>query len=229
MVVARNIDVGQTVAASLQAPTLFLIANDLTRMQVLADIDEADIGQLQDGADVAFTVDAYPKDTFHGKVSQIRLSPQALQNVVTYTAVVDVPNPGMKLLPGMTANLTAVVAQKKGVLSVPNAAFRFRPADAGAAQAVPAATRKSGGTGQRGSGQRGQTVWVVSESGMKPVRVQTGITDGISTEITGGALKEGDRIAVPAQQASAKGASAATASPFSGAGGARGGMRGGPR
>ncbi|MEP7363156.1 MAG: efflux RND transporter periplasmic adaptor subunit [Acidobacteriota bacterium] len=237
VVVARNIDVGQTVAASLQAPTLFLIANDLTRMQVLADIDEADIGQLKDGADVAFTVDAFPKDTFHGKVSQIRLSPQAVQNVVTYTAVIDVANPGMKLLPGMTANLNAIVAQKKDALSVPNAAFRFRPADVAAAgtQKAAAGTQKAGAAkgsrgGQRtGSGQRGATVWVVAGTELKPVRVQTGMTDGISTEITGGALKEGDQVAVPAQQTGAKAASAAASSPFSGAGGARGGMRGGPR
>jgi HlyD family secretion protein len=218
VVVARNIDVGQTVAASLQAPTLFLIANDLTRMQVLADIDEADIGQLKEGADVSFTVDAFPRDTFHGRVSQIRLSPQTVQNVVTYTAVIDVPNPGMKLKPGMTANLSAVVAQKKDALAVPNAALRFRPSD----EQAP--------TVRTGREQRGATVWVVAGSELKAVRVQTGMTDGIATEISGGALKEGDQIAVPKQHAPARTpGAAATASPFSGAGGARGGMRGGLR
>ncbi len=220
VVVARNIDVGQTVAASLQAPTLFLIANDLTRMQVLADIDEADIGQLKEGASVSFTVDAFPRDTFQGRVSQIRLSPQTVQNVVTYTAVIDVPNPGMKLKPGMTANLAAIVAQKKDVLAMPNAAFRFQPAGA-TTTGAPAAGK--------GRGQRGATVWVVSNSELKPVRVQTGMTDGISTEILGNAVKEGEFVAVPKQSATARTTGAATASPFGGAGGARGAMRGGPR
>ena len=127
VVVARNVDVGQTVAASLQAPTLFLIANDLRQMQVLADIDEADIGQLGPDSRVTFTVDAYPADTFNGRIAQIRLAPQTVQNVVTYTAVVHVENPELKLKPGMTANVTAIVAERKDVLTVPNAALRFRP------------------------------------------------------------------------------------------------------
>lgn len=220
VVVARNIDVGQTVAASLQAPTLFLIANDLTRMQVLADIDEADIGQLKEGAAVSFTVDAFPRDTFQGRVSQIRLSPQTVQNVVTYTAVIDVPNPGMKLKPGMTANLAAIVAQKKDVLAVPNAAFRFQHANAGSTSTPTVRT---------GRGQRGTTVWVVAGNELKPVHVQTGMTDGVSTEIAGSALKEGDQIAVPKQQTNARTAGTATASPFGGTGAARGAMRGGPR
>ena len=110
-VVARSVDVGQTVAASLQAPTLFLIANDLTRMQVLADIDEADVGQLQPQSRVNFTVDAYPSETFSGHVSQIRLAPQTVQNVVTYTAVIDVENPDLKLKPGMTANVATTVGR----------------------------------------------------------------------------------------------------------------------
>lgn len=237
VVVARNIDVGQTVAASLQAPTLFLIANDLTRMQVLADIDEADIGQLRQGAEVSFTVDAFPRDTFHGRVSQIRLAPQTVQNVVTYTAVVDVSNPEMKLKPGMTANLTAVVAQRKDALAVPNAAFRFQPANGTAAAAGAAAQTGASATGAAAApptrparGQRGATVWVVAGKELKPVRVQTGMTDGISTEITGGALKEGEQIALPAQQASARTPGAQTTpSPFGGAGARPGGMRGGPR
>lgn len=220
VVVARNIDVGQTVAASLQAPTLFLIANDLTQMQVLADIDEADIGQLKEGAGVSFTVDAFPRDTFQGRVSQIRLSPQTVQNVVTYTAVIDVPNPGMKLKPGMTANLAAIVAQKKDVLAVPNAAFRYQPVDASSASAPSVPT---------GRGQRGATVWVVAGNELKPVHVKTGMTDGVSTEIIGNSLTEGDQVAVPKQQTNARTAGAATPSPFGGASGPRGGMRGGPR
>lgn len=127
VVVARNVDVGQTVAASLQAPTLFLIANDLTKMQVLADIDEADVGQLSPDSRVTFTVDAYPRDTFHGRIAQLRLNPQTEQTVVTYTAVIDVDNPDLKLKPGMTANVTVIVAERRNVLKVPNAALRFRP------------------------------------------------------------------------------------------------------
>src|SRR3954452_17955470 len=130
VVVARNVDVGQTVAASLQAPVLFLIANDLTRMQVLANIDEADVGQLAPGSEVNFTVDAYPSDTFKGAVSQVRLAPQTVQNVVTYTAVIDVANQDMKLKPGMTANVTVVTARRENVLAVANSALRFRPATA---------------------------------------------------------------------------------------------------
>jgi HlyD family secretion protein len=172
-IVSRNVDVGQTVAASLQAPTLFLIANDLKLMQVLADIDEADVGQLRPGTPVTFTVDAYPSDTFAGRVSQVRLAPQTVQNVVTYTAVIDVTNPELKLKPGMTASVTATVAEQKGVLMVPNAALRFRPGQ---------------GTVHR----------VVGES-LEPVQIRTGLTDGVNTEVISGPLGEGDVIAVAGQ------------------------------
>jgi HlyD family secretion protein len=172
VVISRNVDIGQTVAASLQAPTIFLIANDLTQMQVLADIDEADVGSLGADSKVTFTVDAFPNDTFTGRISQIRLAPQTNQNVVTYTAVIDVANPDLKLKPGMTANVTATVAERHDVLQVPNAALRFRP-------------------------QR-NTVWRVEGGELTSVRVQTGMTDGIHTEITGGDLKEGDRLATAA-------------------------------
>jgi HlyD family secretion protein len=127
VVVSRNVDVGQTVAASLQAPTLFTIANDLTKMQVLASIDEADVGQIKQGIKANFTVDAYPGETFGGEISQVRLNAQTLQNVVTYSAVIDVANPEMKLRPGMTANITVPVARRDNVLVVPNAALRFKP------------------------------------------------------------------------------------------------------
>jgi HlyD family secretion protein len=179
VVIARNVDVGQTVAASLQAPTLFLIANDLTRMQVLADVDEADVGQLKDGTKVVFTVDAYPRDNFEGRIAQIRLNPQTVQNVVTYTAVVDVTNPELKLKPGMTANVTATVAETRDVLTVPNAALRFRPEGAN--------------SGRERSGR--QAVWTVGEDG-KPQRkaVRTGLTDGTRTEIVSGEVKPGDEV-----------------------------------
>ena len=127
VVVSRNVDVGQTVAASLSAPTLFTIANDLTKMQVLASIDEADVGQIRQGIRAAFSVDAYPGETFTGEISQLRLNAQTLQNVVTYSAVIDVANRGLKLRPGMTANITIMVAKREGVLTVPNAALRFKP------------------------------------------------------------------------------------------------------
>jgi HlyD family secretion protein len=127
VVVSRNVDVGQTVAASLQAPTLFTIANDLTKMQVLASIDEADVGQIKQGIKANFTVDAYPGETFSGEISQLRLNAQTLQNVVTYNAVIDVSNEALKLRPGMTANITIPVAHRENVLAVPNAALRFKP------------------------------------------------------------------------------------------------------
>jgi HlyD family secretion protein len=127
VVVSRNVDVGQTVAASLQAPTLFTIANDLTKMQVLASIDEADVGQIRQGIKANFSVDAYPGETFTGEISQLRLNAQTLQNVVTYSAVIDVANAALKLRPGMTANITIPVAKRENVLTVPNAALRFKP------------------------------------------------------------------------------------------------------
>jgi len=127
VVVSRNVDVGQTVAASLQAPTLFTIANDLTKMQVLASIDEADVGQVRPGIKANFSVDAYPGETFSGDISQLRLNAQSAQNVVTYSAVIDVSNPDLKLRPGMTANITVPVARRDNVLTVPNAALRFKP------------------------------------------------------------------------------------------------------
>ncbi|PYS37015.1 MAG: hypothetical protein DMG14_22715 [Acidobacteria bacterium] len=127
VVISRNIDVGQTIAASLQSPTLFTIANDLTRMQVNANIDEADIGNISDQADVRFTVDAYPNEGFRGRISEIRLNPQTVQNVVTYSVILGIDNPEMKLKPGMTANITIIVDQRNNVLKVPNASLRYTP------------------------------------------------------------------------------------------------------
>lgn len=127
VVISRAVDVGQTVAASLSAPTLFTIANDLTKMQVQADVDEADIGNVQVGQEVTFTVDAYPTQIFHGVVKQIRLLPQTVQNVVNYTVMIDVPNKDLKLLPGMTATVTILVSKKENVLKVPTIALRYQP------------------------------------------------------------------------------------------------------
>lgn len=127
IVVSRNVDIGQTVAASLQAPTLFVIADDLTKMQALAAIDEADVGQVREGMPANFTVDAYPGENFSGRVSQVRLGAQTQQNVVTYTAVIEVANAELKLRPGMTSNVVLPVAQRDNVLNIPNAALRFKP------------------------------------------------------------------------------------------------------
>jgi HlyD family secretion protein len=151
IVIARNVDVGQTVAASLQAPTLFLIAQDLTRMQVNTNVSEADIGRVRQGQAVTFTVDAYPESTFTGTVEQVRNAPITVQNVVTYDAVVAVSNPRMQLRPGMTANVSFIIAKRDGVLKVPNAALRFQPD--GAAQS-PAAE----GGGETAPGDRLQAL-----------------------------------------------------------------------
>ncbi|HXR39296.1 MAG TPA: efflux RND transporter periplasmic adaptor subunit, partial [Terracidiphilus sp.] len=184
VVVARNVDVGQTVAASLQAPTVFLIANDLTRMQVLANIDEADVGQIAPDSKVSFTVDAYPNDVFPGRIAQVRLEPQTVQNVVTYTAVIDVANPALKLKPGMTANVTVVSSERDNVLTVPNSALRFQPP-----APVPLALWRAR--------PLAPAVWKVAAGKLTPVTVQTGLTDGVKTEVVSGDLKEGDAIAVP--------------------------------
>ncbi len=141
---SRSYDVGQTVAASFQAPTLFMIAQDLTKMQVLTNIDEADVGRIRVGQVATFTVDAYPDQTFKGSVSQIRLSPQTVQNVVTYPVMLDVPNEDLKLKPGMTANVLVPVDVRHDVLRVPNAALRFRP-DPADVVASPKANGENGG------------------------------------------------------------------------------------
>jgi HlyD family secretion protein len=214
-VVARRMDVGQTVAASFQAPTLFEIAQDLTKMQVDTNVDEADIGRVQMGQDTSFTVDAYPGMTFRGKVVEIRKAPINVQNVITYDAVVAVSNPDLKLFPGMTANVKVLVDQRADVLKVANAALRFRPADAPNANAT-----RSGGGGFRkqASASRQQTVWILGENGKPaPVPATLGVTDGVSTEVTGGGLKEGQPVIVGAVS---EGTSSASTQPAG---------RGGPR
>src|SRR6058998_2426340 len=132
VVISRSVDVGQTVAASLQAPVIFQIANDLTKMQIDSNVAEADVGVVQVGQDVEFTVDAFPTQTFHGKVVQVRNAPITVQNVVTYDTVIGVSNPDLKLKPGMTANVSIVAARKDNVLQIKNAALRYRPTEAGA-------------------------------------------------------------------------------------------------
>jgi HlyD family secretion protein len=206
VVISRSVDVGQTVAASLQAPTIFVIAEDLAKMQVDTSVAEADVGRLKDGAAATFTVDAYPSEVFKGTVRQIRNSPQTVQNVVTYDAVIDVANPDLKLKPGMTANVTFVYAEKDDVLKVPNAALRFKPPPAllaeqakGAAGNAAAGARPEGAKG-RPDGARGpetpdrRTVWVLKEGKPAPLRIRTGISDGSATEVLEGDVQPGSEV-----------------------------------
>ncbi len=203
IVISRNVDVGQTVAASLQAPVIFQIANDLTKMQIDSNVAEADVGVLEVGQDVDFTVDAFPMRTFHGKVVQVRNAPITVQNVVTYDTVIGVSNPDLKLKPGMTANVSIIVAQKDNVLQIKNAALRYRPAEAapGRNELVKSAdggpTSRTPGGAQRGAGRERRpserTVYVLSGGRPNPVQIKTGISDGVVTEVIEG-LKEGDRV-----------------------------------
>lgn len=199
VVISRSVDVGQTVAASLQAPTLFVIAQDLRQMQVDTNVAESDIGKLSEGMAVKFTVDAYPGDRFKGTVKQIRNAAQTVQNVVTYDAVVAVENEDMRLRPGMTANATFSYADKDNVLRVTNAALRFKPSVEQEQKAAPAGDKPKL---ERGSGQR--TLWVLRNNQIEPVVVKTGISDGSKTEIVEGDLKEGDEVVTDARGGSDK-------------------------
>jgi HlyD family secretion protein len=226
VVVSRDVNVGQTVAASLSAPTLFTIANDLTQMQVIANIDQADIGLVEQAKSVRFSVDAFPGKDFEGKIQQMRLNPQTVQNVVTYNVVIDVNNPDQILKPGMTANLTITIDERNNVLKVPNAALRFVPQDAAAQrqrnagnsngqrrrqQADSSETSGSGSGDQAGRRQGGasrfapasapvlagqtRVVWVMDQNGnLDSRRIKVGLTDGASTEVTEGNLREGEMV-----------------------------------
>jgi len=201
VVVSRQVDLGQTVAASFQTPTLFQIAQDLARMQIDTSVAEADIGRITVGQVARFTVDAFPGRRFEGKVKQVRLNPTTLQNVVTYNVVVAVSNPDLILLPGMTAYVSFVIEQREHALLVPNTALRFRPEAADRARDKPrngvtGATRAAEAPHARRSGNAGNTVYVVRGSELVSVPVQAGISDGRSTEITGGELKAGDQVVV---------------------------------
>jgi HlyD family secretion protein len=235
VVVSRDVNVGQTVAASLSAPTLFTIANDLTQMQVIANIDQADIGLVEQAKSVKFSVDAFPGKEFDGKIQQMRLNPVNVQNVVTYNVVIDVNNPEQTLKPGMTANLTITIDERNNVLKVPNSALRFTPQDTSGQR------RGAGGQGQ-GQGRRRQqqggdnassqggenrfapasapvlpgqvrVVWVMGQDG-KPERrrITVGLSDGAATEVVDGELKEGDMV-ITGQQISGANASSNTSRP----------------
>jgi HlyD family secretion protein len=208
VVVNRAVDVGQTVAATLQAPTLFTIAQDLTKMQVEASVDEADIGRIRRDTPVTFTVDAFPGETFTGTVAQIRKAPQVAQNVVTYTVVVAVANPAGKLVPGMTASVRFVTARKPDVIKVPNAALRFRPPGAAlgsTTESAPgAAARQGPAAGAKGAGGASEgLVWVLRDGRPVSIPVTLGITDGASTEIIRGAVSAGQAVLIGLEAGSA--------------------------
>jgi HlyD family secretion protein len=180
VVISRNVDVGQTVAASFQTPTLFTIAQDLTKMQIDTNVDEADIGKVIVGQEAEFSVDAYPENVFRGKVWQVRNAPITVQNVVTYDVVIQVSNPELKLKPGMTANVSIIISTKKDVLKLPNAALRFKP------------TEKSPTT----SDKKGPGVWIPEQDKPRRIPVSLGISDGNYTEIVSGEIREGQELIV---------------------------------
>lgn len=193
VVVAKNVEEGQTVAASYQTPSIAEIARDLTQMQVEVNVDEADIGGVHEGQTAEFTVDTYPKNTFSGSVSQVRLSPTSEDNIVTYTVIAKVPNPDGKLLPGMTANVSLILDKRDDILVVPNSAFRFKPVNT--SQSVEVGPPPGpGGHKSNVAEVAAPAVYVLDAKG-NPVKteVERGITDGQNTEVVSG-LKEGERV-----------------------------------
>jgi HlyD family secretion protein len=189
VVVARQYDIGQTVAASFQAPTLFTIAQDLTKMQVSTNIDEADIGKIAVGKDATFTVDAFPERPFRGRISQVRLATQVVQNVVTYPVLIDVDNPDLDLKPGMTANVTIPVETRENTLKVPNAALRFQP--------DPSDLEKKPEDSSKSYKRKATSIYTLNELGkLVPVSVKTSITDGNYTGIESAQLKPGQLVVV---------------------------------
>ena len=242
VVISRAVDLGQTVASSFSTPTLFQIANDLTKMQIDTSVAEADVGGVLEGQDVDFLVDAYPNRTFHGVVTQVRNPPTTVNNVVTYDCVIGVTNSDYKLKPGMTANVSIIVAQRQNALTIPNGALRLIPPDNAVmltntivAQSATATNGENiaaspggrrGGARARGEHPVFHTVYVLTGTNdtakLQAAQIRTGITDGISTEVVSG-LDEGAQVVTGVFSA---GSSAATTSnPFRGGGGGGGGGR----
>ena len=238
-VISRNVDVGQTVAASLQAPVLFTIAEDLRKMQVDTSVSEADVGKLEPNMAATFTVDAYPGMPFKGTVRQIRNAPVTVQNVVTYDAVIDVANPELKLKPGMTATVTFIYADRSNVLRVSNASLRFKPPTEalGSAEAEGSARGRRGGANGGGmggpnpahsGGGRGRfgekdpsrkVVWVLrDQTRLERVVLKTGVSDGTNTEVLEGSLNEGDQVVTGSTVSGGASKSTPKASPASTAG-----------
>ena len=213
VVIDRKVDVGQTVAASMSAPVLFQIANDLTKMQIDASVSEADIGNIETDQTVTFTVDAFPTRNFPGKVIQIRNSPTTIQSVVSYDSVIEVKNPDLKLKPGMTANVSIITAQRTNTLKLPNTAFHYKPADDATNYLIAATANQTNTPAHTGGQHRSdhgeprphntnsqpttRTVYLLVGQGkntrLKPVTIKTGINDGTATEILKG-LDEGDNV-----------------------------------
>ena len=179
IVITRNVDVGQTVAASFQTPTLFLVAQDLTKMQIDTNVAEADIGKVQLNQDVEYTLDGYPDMTFKGKVKQIRITPTTVQNVVTYDVVVNVDNKDLKLKPGMTANVSIISSKKKNILMIPNAGLRFTP-----------------NTDEDAPKYKDQGIWILKNKEPERIKIKTGISDGENIEIVSGRLHEGQEVII---------------------------------
>jgi HlyD family secretion protein len=203
IVVSRNVDVGQTVAASFQTPTLFTIAQDLTKMEIQTSVDESDISRVKVGQPVSFTVDAYPETRFIGRVRQIRNAPVVTQNVVTYVVVVNVDNKELKLKPGMTANVSIETARKDNVLKIPSAALRFKPKKPSDGKGKSAGMPQTGG--KRMAKKADEQVYILTpEKSPKPVPVKTGISNDGSVELVEGNLKENDEVIVEQSMSSQK-------------------------
>ena len=238
VIILRAVNVGQTVASSFNTPTLFQIANDLTKMQIDTSVAEADVGGVLEGQSVDFTVDAYPYRNFSGVVTQVQNSPTTVNNVVTYDCVIGVTNADYKLKPGMTANVSIIIAQRENALTIPNAALRFRPPDTAVVQTNNAAAteisqttngggRSAYGQGSRRGGGRARgerpvihTIYVLSGAGknavLQAVQIKTGISDGISTEVVSG-LDEGAQV-VTGMASTGASTPAAASNPFGGGG-----------
>jgi HlyD family secretion protein len=216
VVISRSVDVGQTVAAAMNAPVLFTIANDLTKMQIDSNVAEADVGNVELDQDVDFSVDAFPYRTFHGKVVQNRNAATTLQNVVTYDVVISVSNPDLKLKPGMTATVQIVIANAALRVRMPESESTPAPATPAVAAETPPAGKRRGGGGRAHAEKRERAIYVMPPGGTKPapVMVKLGINDGVSTEVTEG-LKEGDLVVTAVELPQAK-AAAPSSSPFGG-------------
>jgi len=215
VVISRAVEEGQTVAAGFSTPTLFTIAKDLTEMQVIANVDEADIGQVLEGQRVEFAVDAYPDDVFSGSVKQVRLEATTTSNVVTYEVVIDAPNPDLKLKPGLTANITVYTLEKSGVLAIPSKALKFKP--------DPALLGTLGYTVTADTVRARRKVWAVEGNTLRAVSVLTGESSGDKIEVTDG-LSEGERVAVGLSASAVKepaGEDNTTRNPFMPGGGRR--------
>jgi HlyD family secretion protein len=229
IVISRTVDVGQTVAASLQAPTLFTIANDLAKMEVHTSVDEADVGNVHEGQQVSFTVDAFPTRRFTGKVFQVRNAPTIIQNVVTYDAVVRIDNKELLLKPGMTANVQFLVSEKQDVLTIPNMALRFKPPEEkdeaqealrqerlrAAPQVGARRTTRPGRTGSGGVRRvRTARIYLLSGRRVEPVEVQLGITDGSKSEVISGPINENDLVIIGMTTSASSPGQTGVANPF---------------